>query len=167
MSWDKPSIAALLLIVFLSGCAAHSGSAATSPADRHATDRSLDLAIDGDGYFIVQTAAGGFLFTRSGEMAVSSNGELVNADGYRVYPPIAIPEGAKNITISPDGTVRREAEGGDAALVGQIVLARFDHADQLEKDGVYSLPTEASGEPITGRPNTKGLGGIRVGELED
>ena len=162
----------LLPILFLIctpmfGCAAHGGSGATASAARHATDRTLDLAIDGDGYFIVQTAAGGFLFTRIGEMAVSSNGEMVNADGYRLYPPIAIPDGSKNITIAPDGTVRRAAEGGDSALVGQIVLARFDHADRLEKDGVYYLPTEASGEPITGRPTTKGLGGVKVGELED
>ncbi|MDB5327358.1 MAG: flgG [Phycisphaerales bacterium] len=157
----------LLITAPMFGCAAHGGAVATSAAARHATDRTLDLAIDGDGYFIVQTAAGGFLFTRSGEMAVSTNGEMVNADGYRLYPPIAIPVGAKNITITPDGAVRREVEGGIAELVGQIVLSRFDHADQLEKDGVYYLPTEASGEPITGRPNTKGLGGVRVGELED
>lgn len=163
----------LPLAVLVAGCASHSEpqpagfTPRVSAAQRHKTDRSLDLAIDGEGYFIVQTEAGGFLFTRAGEMAVSTKGELVNADGYRLYPPIGIPVNSEKLSITPDGAVRREVQDGIIDFVGQIVLSRFSHPEQLEKDGVYFMPTDASGDPITGRPGTKRLGTIISGELED
>lgn len=163
---------AFVLCLLLAGCAAGPGSALTTDGGdggtkRRQTDRNLDLAIDGDGYFIVQTSAGGFLFTRRGELAVATTGELVNEDGYRLYPPISVPAGSAALTITPDGMVRREVPDGISELAGQIVLSRFDKPNALERDGMYLMPTEASGDPITGRPATKGLGSLRVGSLEE
>lgn len=167
----------LLVCLLAAGCASHdTGNTAAAPsgvlpkvsaASRHKTDRNLDLSINGDGYFIVQTEAGGFLFTRNGELAVSSKGELVNGDGYRLYPPISIPPNSEKLSIAPDGAVRREVREGIVDFIGQLVLSRFDHADRLERDGIYYMPTDASGDPITGRPGTKGLGVVQSGELED
>jgi flagellar basal-body rod protein FlgG len=158
-----------LLCVLLVGCASNpgpTGGTANAPPRRQ-TDRNLDLAIDGEGFFIVQTPAGGFLFTRNGALAVATSGELVNDDGYRLYPPVTVPAGSATLTITPDGVVRREVPDGISELAGQIVLSRFASPAALERDGIYLLPTEASGEPVTGRPGTKGLGSIRVGQLEE
>ncbi|MGN6507462.1 MAG: hypothetical protein ACTHM6_18045 [Tepidisphaeraceae bacterium] len=152
----------LLAAALLGGCAATNGMHGSF----RKTDRNLDLAINGDGYFIVQTTEGGFLFTRNGELSVSATGELVNNDGYRLYPPISIAAKTSNVIVTPDGVVRTQSEGETAVLVGQIVLSRFSDESKLEKDGQYNMPTEASGDPVTGRPGAKGLGTLMVGELE-
>src|SRR3546814_895583 len=57
------------------------------------TGNSLDLALDGDGYFQVQLPGGQLGYTRAGNFTRSSEGQLVTAHGYVVQPPISIPEG--------------------------------------------------------------------------
>ena len=153
-----------IALLCLAGCGSGPGPQSVAAA-RDRTERNLDLAIDGDGFFIVQTAAGGFLFTRRGEFAVDANGEIVNADGYRLYPYIEVNAGIQLI-VSPDGVVRRQVENGTPELVGQIVLSRFQNTGRLERDGEYCMPTVESGDPITGKPGMKGLGTLAVGELE-
>ncbi|MBN2898350.1 MAG: flagellar hook protein FlgE [Clostridia bacterium] len=61
------------------------------------TGASTDLAISGDGYFIVDDGEGGYNFTRAGNFGVDSDGNLVTADGYLVC-------GWQNITTNTDGT---------------------------------------------------------------
>jgi len=155
---------ALLLLpaLLLSGCAS---TQVAQPA-RQKTDRQLDLAIDGDGFFIVQTSAGGFLFTRNGEMSVASTGEIVNNDGYRLYPPVQIPPETNNIIVTPDGVVRTQHAGQPPEVAGQIVLSRFGHPEKLDRDGMYRLPTDTSGDPVTAKPGLKGLGTLITGALE-
>ena len=153
----------LLPCLLLASCA---GTSDISHGSYHRTDRNLDLAINGAGYFIVQTTEGGFLFTRNGELRVSATGELVNDDGYRLYPPVSVPPKSNSLIVTPDGVIRGQTEGEPSALVGQIVLSRFADADKLDRDGEYAMPTAASGDPITGRPGAKGLGTLMVGELE-
>ncbi|MGC4032762.1 MAG: hypothetical protein QM754_13725 [Tepidisphaeraceae bacterium] len=154
----------LILALLAAGCAS-TGSTAT-PAARKTTGGALDLAINGDGYFIVETTAGGFLFTRDGQLMVSASAELANVDGYRLYPPIAIPPGGGTISVTADGVVRRVIPDGPTEIVGQIILSRFKENARLEHDGPYFMPTDASGDPITGKPGTKGLGTLLIGQLE-
>jgi len=138
-----------------------------TPRSRNKTERSLDLAIIGDGYFIVQIqTTSGFLFTRRGAMSVSTNGELVNEDGYRLYPPIIVGD-ANLITITPDGVVRaRHGDNGPADVAGQILLARFDKTENLVIDGHYRMPSDNSGNPTTARPGANRMGVLAIGELE-
>jgi flagellar hook protein FlgE len=45
-------------------------------------------------------------------------------------------------------------------------LARFPDASKLTRDGIYYVPSAGSGEPITARPGTDGVGKLRSGALE-
>lgn len=82
------------------------------------TGGTYDLAIDGPGFFAVQTPDG-VKITRAGAFLTSAEGELMNADGNRLLDegqaPIQVPPGA-TIAIGPDGTV--SADGEQIARVG-------------------------------------------------
>ena len=153
---------ALLLLLILASCAARPSTTLV----RNKTDNQLDIAIDGDGYFMVQTTAKGVLFTRSGALSVDASGLLVNADGYKLFPLVAIPAETNNILIARDGVVRTEHAGQPPEVAGQIVLSRFARPGKLDHDGIYCLPTDGSGDPITAPPGRKGLGTLITGTLE-
>src|ERR1700712_4866333 len=68
------------------------------------TGNSLDLALDGDGYFQVQMPGGTLGYTRAGNISRSPEGLMITSEGYQVQPGITIPEGATAITIGTDGT---------------------------------------------------------------
>jgi len=170
---------ALLMLVTLavttSGCYSppKTGNPAVEDrATRKRTERNLDIAIRGEGYFIVQLpTTSGFLFTRRGALSVASSGELVNADGYRLYPPISVAD-ASGLSITPDGLVRvahsaPELKDLPPEVAGQIVLSRFSNISGLLRDGAYVMPGATTEQPVTGRPGTNGLGTIIVGELEE
>ena len=84
------------------------------------TGGAFDLAIEGDGYFLVETPDGQRL-TRAGSFTPNQNGELVTMDGNRVLDaggaPVFVPTGAGAVGIAADGTI---SAGGTA--VGQIGL---------------------------------------------
>src|ERR1700710_313058 len=63
------------------------------------TSNSLDLAIQGTGYFQVTLPSGDTAYTRDGTFALSPSGEIVTADGYIVQPGITIPTNATSVTI--------------------------------------------------------------------
>ncbi len=83
------------------------------------TGGSFDFAIQGDGFFLIETPDGERL-TRAGSFAPSTEGELVNMDGYRVLDasgaPIFIPPDAKSVALSQDGTL--SANGVPLAQIG-------------------------------------------------
>lgn len=171
MPATRSIIVALLAVLLCGGCFGppKTGNPAVDAGakSRKKTERMLDLAIAGDGYFIVQIqSTSGFLFTRRGAMSVASNGEIVNEDGYRLYPPIIVGD-ASLITITPDGVVRaKHGEDGAADVAGQILLARFERGENLVVDGQYRMPGDNSGNPITARPGANGMGVLVMGELE-
>jgi flagellar basal-body rod protein FlgG len=92
------------------------------------TNRPLDVAIEGEGFFQIQLASGQLAYTRDGSFQVSDQGTLVTSEGYPVEPTIRIPTDAAEVAISRTGvvTVRR---GGDASgapqEIGRLELARF------------------------------------------
>jgi flagellar basal-body rod protein FlgG len=152
----------VMLLCFVTGCAASGGKGNVTE-----TGRDLDIAIDGDGYFVVETGHGGYLFTRDGAMFVSADAYLVNKDGYRFAPPMHLATDAHLVKIEPDGRVSFKREGDiSAAVAGYLKLARFPNASKLMRDGVYFVPTEQSGDPITARPGSNGVGKLRLGALE-
>lgn len=86
------------------------------------TGGPLDLAIEGEGYFLVETPEGERL-TRAGAFLTNQDGDLVTPDGYRVLDaggaPVFIPQGAGPVGIAPDGTV--SAGGQPVGQVGLVV----------------------------------------------
>lgn len=86
------------------------------------TGHPLDLAISGDGYFVLN-GPGGTLYTRNGAFELNSEGQLQTKSGLLVQGeggPITIPANASRITVGPDGIVL-----ADNTQVGRIQLARF------------------------------------------
>ncbi|HXC38026.1 MAG TPA: flagellar hook-basal body complex protein, partial [Burkholderiales bacterium] len=69
------------------------------------TGNSLDLAINGNGFFQVQMPDGSTSYTRDGAFQVDAQGQLVTSSGYPVNPAINIPANAQSITIAKDGIV--------------------------------------------------------------
>ncbi len=89
------------------------------PGGMTLTKGTYDLAIDGEGFFMVQTPQGNRL-TRAGAFQTNAEGEIVNPDGYPLLDdgqaPIVIPPGAKSIGVGTDGTV--SADGQPIGRVG-------------------------------------------------
>ncbi|MDE8651148.1 flagellar basal-body rod protein FlgG [Novosphingobium album (ex Liu et al. 2023)] len=132
------------------------------------TGNTLDLALDGDGYFQVQLPGGQLGYTRAGNFTRSSEGQLVTTQGYIVQPPITIPEGTTSISISDDGTVSASVAGQtDAAQLGQITVASFANPGGLQAAADnFMLETGASGQAQIGIAGENGRGHIKQGMLE-
>src|SRR3546814_11274761 len=75
------------------------------------TNNSLDLAIEGSGYFQVEMPDGTIGYTRAGNFSLSSEGVVVTSDGLPLQPQLQVPEGASSLTIGPDGTVSATLAG--------------------------------------------------------
>ena len=132
------------------------------------TQRPLDLAIDGSGFFQVERPDGTIGYTRDGGFTLSDSGNLVNTSGYLVLPGITIPEDATSVSVSPNGVVGITAGGSSHPIeVGKIELVRF-----LNPSGMISVgenlyaETYASGPPMVGYPQEDGFGRILQGTLE-
>ena len=137
------------------------------------TGRPLDWQIEGEGFFQVTTIQDGSeitAYTRAGNFAQNAVGNIVlgNSDGSLIEPPIAIPEDAIEVAVARNGEVRVRQEGSNTLdVVGQVELARFVNPEGLKQIGrnLY-VETDASGAPVTGPPQTDGLGAISQGNLE-
>jgi len=90
------------------------------------TGGTFDVAIEGDGFFLVQTPAGERL-TRAGSFAPNENGDLVTMDGNPVLDvggaPVFIPQGLGEIGIAADGTI--SAQGRPVGQIGVVVPNDF------------------------------------------
>jgi flagellar basal-body rod protein FlgF len=98
------------------------------------TARPLDVAIDGEGFFVIETPQGP-LYTRNGSFDVNSQGQLVDSVGRTVSGeggPITLPGGVglSQISVAPDGTV--SAAGRN---IGKLALVRFSDTSVLEPVG--------------------------------
>ena len=132
------------------------------------TENKLDLAIQGEGFFIVDLPSGESGYSRSGNFQLSPEGALVTADGYPVSPGITVPANTVEVAISPDGMVSAKVDGqADLVEVGQIELAAFVNPAGLEEVGDNILKeSPASGDPQTGNPGAEGFGRVLQGYLE-
>lgn len=83
------------------------------------TGAAFDFAIQGDGFFLIETPQGDRL-TRAGSFTPSAEGELVTNDGHRLLDqgggPIFVPADAGPVTLAQDGTL--SARGQPLARVG-------------------------------------------------
>jgi len=140
----------------------------TTQGAMQTTNNSLDLALDGDGYFQVQMPGGTLGYTRAGNFSRSAEGQLVTSEGYQVMPGITIPEGTTQVTIGPDGTVSATLPGQTTpAQIGQIQIASFPNPAGLQAKGDnYLTETAASGVANMGVAGLEGRGQVRQGMLE-
>jgi flagellar basal-body rod protein FlgG len=75
------------------------------------TGNTLDLALNGRGWFQVTTATGDTVYTRDGAFNTNAAGQLVTSDGYGVAPPILISATATGVAISQSGVVTATVPG--------------------------------------------------------
>jgi flagellar basal-body rod protein FlgG len=132
------------------------------------TEKELDVAVRGEGYFLVSLPDGRTGYTRDGTFERDGAGRIVNANGYAIEPGIVVPDGANQISISASGMV--EAYIGTAntpTQLGQLQLARFANKAGLEAigDNLF-VETGSSGPAQTGVPNQDGMGNLLQGYLE-
>ena len=132
------------------------------------TEKQLDMAIRGEGFFQIQLPDGQTAYTRSGAFSLDANGQLVTQEGYQVEPSITVPANARQITVNASGEVLVSVDGQTAPTsAGTLQLARFVNKAGLEAigDNLF-LETPASGSPTTGTPNADGVGSILQSFLE-
>jgi len=133
------------------------------------TNNSLDLMIDGRGFFEIEMPDGSSSYTRNGEFMLNEEGIIVTPGaGYPLIPQIQIPDNAQTISIGAEGEVSVSIAGqADNQVVGQLNVNAFINPSGLEPLGenLYA-ETGASGAPIEGVPGADGIGYIRQGMLE-
>ncbi|MCB2011383.1 MAG: flagellar basal-body rod protein FlgG, partial [Geminicoccaceae bacterium] len=132
------------------------------------TENKLDIAIQGDGFFIVDLPNGDTAYTRSGNFQLSPDGEIVNADGYPISPGLTVPDDTVELTINAEGIVAAKVQGQIAPIeVGQFELASFVNSAGLEAIGNnFLMETPASGPATIGNPGADGFGTMLQGFLE-
>jgi flagellar basal-body rod protein FlgG len=124
------------------------------------TDNSLDLAIEGAGFFQVLLPDGRVGYTRNGTFSRNADGVLTTASGYILQPELAIPDGASQINISGDGIV-------SVIIAGEIEPADFTNRRGLQPIGEsFLVETTASGAAIVANPLEQGFGKLVQGSLE-
>ena len=134
----------------------------------NSTGNSLDMAIEGRGFFEILLPDGTNAYTRDGAFQVDRDGQLVTSSGYIVQPGINLPPGVQNFSVGSDGTISVQLSGQATPVqVGTMQLVDFVNPGGLQPRGKnLFLETGASGPPNPGTPGLDGLGTIEQGFLE-
>ena len=132
------------------------------------TEGSLDIAINGNGFFQIQMPDGTLAYTRDGALQLDSTGQVVTSSGYPLSPAITIPSTATSISISRDGIVSFSEQGTTTPTqIGTIQLAGFINNGGLQSMGEnLFVETAASGTPTPNTPGTNGVGLLNQGYVE-
>lgn len=137
-----------------------------------ATNMATDLAIQGEGFFVLQ-GADGPVYTRNGNFTFDAAGTLVAGDGKKVLginnQPMQVPAEFRNrsFSLNSRGEIVTRDAGNNPVVIAQIKLARFPQENMLERAGNTEFrATAGSGAPIEGLPMTNGLGEVLSGVTE-
>ncbi len=110
------------------------------------TGGQFDFAIEGDGFFMVETPEGNRL-TRAGSFSPNAEGDLVAPDGAQVLDsngsPVFIPPDAASIDVGSDGTLSVEGQ-----LLGQIGVYRVEDLKELVREGNTRFSTTGNIDPV-------------------
>jgi flagellar basal-body rod protein FlgF len=118
-----------------------------SPGPQRTTGNPLDIAIGGEGFFVLQTPQGD-RYTRAGRFTLNAEGGVVDAEGRAVMSdagPLVIPPNTQHIEIKGDGSVLTET-----GPVGRLRLVRFEAPQQLQAEGNrnFAAPPESPALPV-------------------
>ena len=121
-----------------------------TPGNQVVTENPLDFAINGDGYFVVETPQGD-RYTRNGHFILDETGQLITKEGYPV-----LGSGGQTITLTPEGGMITVSADGtisdDTGQKGQLALVRFDNETALDKEGDSLFVTDQDPIPV-GNPS--------------
>ncbi len=117
------------------------------------TGNPLDVAIEGDGFLVVQTPRGE-RYTRNGAFQINAAGQLVTSAGDQVLGtsgPIVFSPTDRDIVINPDGSIRVREGANATSDAGRstLRLAAFANPQRLQKDGstTFSAPADLPPQP--------------------
>ena len=126
------------------------------------TGRELDVAIQGQGWLVVEAADGSEAYTRNGSLKMDENGLLLTRDGLTVQGdsgPLSIPPGS-SLAVAADGTISLLPEGSQPTgltTVGRLKMVNPPAADLVRgDDGLFRLK---SGEPAIADPEVSVISG--------
>lgn len=145
-----------------------STSTVFSGGEMRLTQNATDLAIEGNGFFELDTATGEKVYTRAGQLRVDSDGYLVSVGGLRLSQGVQVPPDAVDLRVAPTGEVTaRLGNDSERTQIGAIELATFASPDGLQAIGENNFaPTAESGGASFGRPGDAGFGRLQQGYLE-
>jgi flagellar hook protein FlgE len=152
----------------------------------------LDLALEGDGFLIVEGSTGAPSYTRAGSLHVNAHGEVVTANGDRLLgfgvneqfqiqegqlQRLSVPFGVENadgsaatlvsVSITDSGRIRGNYSDGVDRDLGQIRIARFTNPSGLEADADSRYDAGSnSGLPIESNPGENGSASLVSGAIE-
>ncbi|OUS11450.1 flagellar basal-body rod protein FlgF, partial [Rhodospirillales bacterium 47_12_T64] len=116
----------------------------------HTTDNPLDVAISGEGYFVVDND-GDTRYTRDGSFRLNAEGELVTSEGLLVMSDgdaaISFPTNATDISITRDGTIT-----SSAGTAGKLKIVTFENEQLLVKEAGSLFTPADNQEPIDEAP---------------
>jgi flagellar basal-body rod protein FlgG len=132
------------------------------------TGNTLDIAIQGSGWFQILMPDGTFSYTRDGSFQMDNQGRIVTAEGNLVQPTITIPPNSTGLTINQQGQVSVTLPGSTtSSILGQLNLTTFINDAGLQATGNnLFVATPASGTPQVGVPGINGAGTLLQGSLE-
>ncbi|MDZ7819054.1 MAG: flagellar basal-body rod protein FlgG [Aliarcobacter sp.] len=136
--------------------------------DLKLTSNTLDLAIEGKGFFQITLPSGETAFTRNGAFKLNAEGVIVNGSGYSLAPEIVIPDNVVDVSIAKDGTVTAtDSQTGTTTDLGQITIADFiNPAGLIPLGDSLFMQSDASGDVIEGNPSEEQFGSIQQGMIE-
>ena len=111
----------------------------------NATGNPLDVALRGEGFFVV-TTENGPRYTRDGHLSLDAKNQIVNSRGQVIQndgdQPIVIPPNTANISISPEGGI-----SADGQQIGKFKLVSFDNLQRLQRAGNGLYTTDSAAAP--------------------
>lgn len=129
----------------------------SKPGSLKTTDNPLDVALEGPGFFTVETPDGQ-AYTRAGNFSINPDGELVTASG------LPVSNGGGPIVIPPDSTEIRIDERGNISnqngQIDQLAIVEFENTQLLNPTGQGLYVTEEVGQPS---PTTRAQQGLLEG----
>ncbi len=120
------------------------------PGPMQTTERSFDVALDGDGWFSVETEDG-VRFTRDGRFHRSDDGRMVTLDGHAVLDetggPVQLADTVSQFVIATDGEMT-----ADGVAIGRLGVVSFPDDQRLlrEAGGLYRAENDGEGQPAVG-----------------
>jgi flagellar basal-body rod protein FlgG len=152
----------------LNGAQLSSAQVNMAPGSLKTTDKELDIAISGEGFFAVKLPDGTIGYSRDGSFQRDINGTIVNDSGYPLVWSGSIPADGKDIRVGYDGTVTyTSAADGSQQPAGNIPLYSFVNPSGLDSEGNNIWKeTPASGPVASGTPELNGYGSLQDRTLE-
>jgi flagellar basal-body rod protein FlgG len=132
------------------------------------TGNSLDVAIQGKGYFQILHPDGSIVYTRDGTFSLTADGIIVTPNGHELQPATTVPTDSVSLTIGSDGVISTLQAGSTTPTqIGQIELAYFANPQGLEPIGENLFrESAASGGVNTAIPGADSTGSLVQGALE-